>query len=821
MENSQVKEKKTNIKDFRIKKVTEYTMLPRIQYLKEMAINTQPEICIERARIYTDVYKRYEDEPLYIQRALALRETLEKMTIFIFDKELIVGNQALKIRAAPVFPEYSVKWILDELDDFDKRPGDKFQISKENKKELREICKYWEGKTVHEKALNLMPEDIRMYYDRCIIRAEGNITSGTGHVAVNYKKILLIGLKGIKEDVQNKLDGLDLTNYENIHKNTFYRATMIVLDACIDFSKRYSKLASEMAEQEKDEMRKRELCEIARICSKVPENPADNFYEALQSIWLIQLIIQIESNGHSISFGRLDQYLYDYFKKDIDADILDFDQTMELFENLWIKMFCINKLRPWSHTRFSPGSPLYQNVTIGGQTRDGKDATNELTRLILLSVGKAKLTQPLLTPRLHKDTPDYLLSDIIDVINLGFGMPALLNDEIIIPQFLNLGIDLKEARDYTIVGCIEPAIMGKWGYRPTGMSFVNLMKILTLALTDGHDIQSGEKISPTGGMDFTNFKSFEDLFISLEVQLRHFTRAHVVLDSIADIALEQNVPDVLTSCLIDDCIEKGKNLFEGGARYDFISGMLVGNANIANALSAIKYLVFENGTITKEQYLDAIKNNFEGPEGEMIRSLILNKPPKYGNDDDYVDLLLRRVYEIYCDEIFKHKNTRCGRGPKLCGYYAGTSSITGNVAMGSITEATPDGRRYGEPFAEGCSPSHGTDKSGSSAVLRSVSKLPTLYVVGGVLLNQKYNPNHVLTEKGKEKFASLLRTFINKLKGQHIQFNVVKTETLRAAQKKPANYKDLQVRVAGYSALFTQLSPEIQEDIICRTEQKL
>lgn len=815
-----LKEKK-GVGGYVFKNVNDYLVPQRIAFLKDMAINTQPEICIERARIYTDVYKRNEDQPLYMKRAIALKETLEKMTIFIVDQELIVGNQAFKIRSSPLFPEYSSKWIVNELDEYDKRPGDKFVIAEEKKEEVREICSYWEGKTVQEKALNMMPDDIRTYYDLGIIRAEGNITSGTGHVAVDYMKILRIGVEGVKSEVMQKLETLDLTDPQNLHKRTFYLSTLVVLDACITFANRYAELAEKEAFSCTDPKRREELLAISRICRKVPQKPADTFYEAIQSIWFIQLILQIESNGHSISFGRLDQYLNDYFVRDVEAGIMTHEDAMELFENLWIKMFCINKLRPWSHTRFSPGSPLYQNVTIGGQDKEGNDATNDLTRLILLSVGKAKLTQPLLTPRMHARTPEYLMNDIIDVINLGFGMPALLNDEIIIPQFLNLGIDLDEARDYTIVGCIEPALMGKWGYRPTGMSFVNLMKILSLALTDGRDVSSGKYISPSCGKDFTTFNSFEELMKSVERQILHFTRAHVILDSIADTALEQNVPDVLTSCLIDDCIEKGKNLFEGGARYDFISGMLVGNANIANALAAIKYLVFEKKLVSAQEYFQAIKDNFEGPQAEYIRSLILNKPPKYGNDDDYVDLLLKQVYDVYCHEIYKHKNTRSGRGPKLSGYYAGTSSITGNVALGSATEATPDGRRAGEPFAEGCSPAHGDDKNGSSAVLKSVAKLPTLYVVGGVLLNQKYNPNNVLTEAGKMKFNALLRTFIGTLRGQHIQFNVIKTETLRAAQQDPDQYKDLQVRVAGYSALFTQLCPEIQEDIISRTEQKL
>lgn len=803
------------------KNINDYEMTPRISHMKEKVLNTQPEICIERAKVYTEVYKEYEDEPLYLKRAHALKRTLKEMSIYIGEMELIVGNLAFKDRAAPIFPEYSIQWVIDEIDKFDKRPGDRFIINNTKKKDLLVICEYWKNKTVHKKALKIMPPEIRKYYDLGILKAEGNITSGTGHLAVDYETVIKKGLKFIREQIEQKLKEIDETEYENVPKRLFYTASLIVIDACVEFAKRFSILASEMAVKENNEQRKKELLKISEICAKVPENPADTFYEALQSIWFIQLILQIESNGHSISLGRLDQYLYNNFKRDIDTGTIDYDGVLELLQCLWIKLFSINKLRPWSHTRFSPGSPLYQNVTIAGQTRDGKDATNDLTRLILRSVGIIRLTQPLLTPRLHKNTPEYFLKEIIDVINLGFGMPALINDEAIVDGMINIGISKEEALDYTIVGCIEPALQGRWGYRPTGMSFVNLMKILNLTLNSGKMISNDEQVYQNERNSLMNFENFDDLMSELEKQIKYFTKCQVVLDSVADFTLENNVPDVLASCLVKDCIEKGKNLFEGGAKYDWISGMLVGNANIANALAAIKYLIFENNLVKKKQLMNALKNNFGDKEGDFVRSLIVNKPPKYGNDDDYVDLLLKRVFEIHIEEIFKHKNIRCGRGPISCGYYAGTSSLTANVAMGSQTEATPDGRKAGEPLAEGVSPMHGTDITGPTAVLKTVAKLPTKYILGGVLLNQKFNPSYLSNQFGINKFGSLIKTFFNDLKGFHIQYNIVSAERLRDAQKHPEKYKDLIVRVAGYSALFIQVSPEIQEDIIARTEFKL
>ena len=805
----------------RFNKINDYKISPRIAYLKNKALDTKPEICIERAKIYTNAYKMYADEPLYKKRALALMETLRKMSIYIADKELIVGNHAFKDRAAPIFPEYSVDWIIDEIDDFEKRPGDKFIIGNNKKIELLEICKYWEKKTVKDKALKIMPLKIKQYYDLGIIKTEGNITSGSGHVVIDYETVLKRGIEAIKSEVEEKLNVLDQTKFENNNKRIFYESTIIVLDACIKFAEKFSKLAKNLADAEKDNKRKKELLKISDICKKVPKNPASNFYEALQSVWFIHLTLQLESNGHSMSLGRLDQYLYTFFEKDIENEVLNYDEVLELLQCLWLKMFCINKLRPWSHTRFSPGSPLYQNVTIGGQTRDGKDATNELSRLILRSVAIVRLTQPLLTPRLHKGTLKYFLEEIVDVINLGFGMPALVNDEIIIDGMLNIGLNKEDAFDYAIVGCIEPALPGCWGYRPTGMSFVNLTKILNLSLSDGYSLNDNKEIHNGFGKSLSDFNTFEELLKALEYQLRFFTKAQVFLDSIADFTLENNVPDVLCSSLTKDCINKAKNLFEGGARYDWISGLLVGNANIANALAAIKYLIFDHKVISGKQLLDALKSNFETEEGVLIRKLIRNKPPKYGNDDDYVDLLLKKVFEIYIDEISKYKNLRCGRGPESCGYYAGTSSLTANVAMGSSTEATPDGRKFGEPFAEGCSPAHADDINGPTAVLKSVSKLPTKFILGGVLLNQKFNPSYIKSEYGIEKFTSLIKTFFNDLKGFHIQFNIITTKKLRDAQKNPEQYKDLIVRVAGYSALFTQLSPEIQEDIINRTEQNL
>ena len=558
--------------------------------------------------------------------------------------------------------------------------------------------------------------------------------------------------------------------------------------------------------------------EISRICRKVPLKPAETFQESLQSVWFIHLILQIESNGHSLSYGRLDQYCYPYLRRSLDSGMSE-EEACALLENLWIRTFSINKVRSWSHTRFSAGSPLYQNVTIGGQTREKEDAVNELSWLVLKTVARCHLPQPNLTVRYHRGLSDDFMNECIEVMRCGFGMPAFNSDEIIIPSFIKLGIAEKDAYDYSAVGCVEVAVPGKWGYRCTGMSFLNFPKTLMIALNDGVDVKSGKRVCAGMG-HFLNMETFDEVMRVWDAFVRNFCKQAVILDSCGDLVLEEEVPDILCSALTDDCIARGKHIKEGGAVYDYISGLQVGIANLGDSLAAIKKCVYEDKVMTREELWEALLHNFAGVEGERIRKLLF-AAPKYGNDNDYADSLVVEGYQSYIDEIAKHKNTRFGRGPIGGGYYAGTSSISANVPQGAGTSATPDGRYDGEPLAEGCSPTHSVDVNGPTSVLKSISKLPTEKITGGVLLNQKVAPAMLEEPKDRRKLLSLLRTFFNTLKGFHIQYNVVSRETLLDAQKHPEKHRDLIIRVAGYSAFFNVLSKQTQDDIIARTEQML
>ncbi|TFH24886.1 MAG: glycyl radical protein [Bacteroidia bacterium] len=797
------------------KEVTE-----RIARLREKVLSAKPGVCTERARFYTEVYRENEDQPVIIKRALALKMTLEKMTIFIDEGELIVGNQSSAHRAAPIFPEYAVDWLPEEMDELDQRPGDAFYITEEHKKELSEIAAWWKGKVLWDRGRALMSQELRDLQDSAIIKATGNLSSGDAHIAVDFYKILEVGISGYFKEIELHHKQVDRSKMEGIRKDKFYTALAMGLESFQSFIRRYRDMAVYLSKETNDPEREKELQKIADNCGVIAEQPPQDFYQALQLVYFVQLILQIESNGHSVSLGRLDQYLYPFYKKDLLAGLISEDFASELLESTWIKLLSVNKIRPWSHTRFSAGGPLYQNVTIGGQTTDGKDAVNELSFLVLESVGNMKLTQPNLSVRFHKGISEEFMMACMKVIEKGFGMPSFNNDEVVIPELINLGVEAEDAYNYSAIGCIEIAVPGKWGYRCTGMSFLNLMRVFLATLHDGYDSQSGHTFLKGMGK-FSDFKTYEDLFKAWQHQIRYYTRKTVEIDTAVDTALEEQVPDILCSTFVDSCIARGKTIKEGGSKYDFVSGLQVGIANLGNSLAAIKKLVFEEKRISKEELLEALENNFEGKEGEKIRQLLLNFAPKYGNDDDYVDLLLKDAYMEFIEELKNYRTTRHGRGPIGCRYYAGTSSISANVPSGAVVPATPDGRKAFTPVAEGSSPSSGTDLLGPTAVFKSVSKLPTEEIMGGVLLNQKLSPATIAKDGDKQKLVSIIRTFFAELKGWNVQYNIVSRETLLAAQKDPEKYRDLVVRIAGYSAFFTTLSPDTQDDIIARTEHTL
>lgn len=795
------------------------SLTERMQAFREEVLDEKPYVDAERAVLVTESYAENKNQPRVMMRALMLKKILENMSVYIEDKTLLAGNQATKNRNAPVFPEYTLKFVIDELDLFEKRDGDVFYITEETKQQLRAIAPFWENNNLRARGEALLPDEVSVFMETGVFGMEGKLNAGDAHLAVNYEKVLKEGLKGYEERTRALKDGLDLAKPESIDKYVFYKAVLTVIDAVHTFADRYSALAAELAEQESDPSRKAELEEMSRICAKVPYEPAASFKEAVQSVWFIQLILQIESNGHSLSYGRFDQYMYPYFINDLKSERITKAQALELLTCLWIKTLTINKVRSQAHTLSSAGSPMYQNVTIGGQTTDKKDAVNELSFLVLQSVAQTRLTQPNLTVRYHAGLNKEFFDECIEVMKLGFGMPAFNNDEIIIPSFISWGVREEDAYNYSAIGCVETAVPGKWGYRCTGMSYVNFPRLLLCAMNNGVDLTSGKRFTKGYGY-FTEWKDFDELMEVWDKTVREFTRYSVIVENAIDKASERDVPDILCSALTDDCIGRGKTIKEGGAVYDFISGLQVGIANMADSLEAIKKLVYTEKKITPEQLWNAILDDFQSEENRRIQNMLIDAP-KYGNDNDEVDQLVVKAYDSYLDEIKKYPNTRYSRGPIGGIRYGGTSSISANVGQGMGTMATPDGRNAREPLAEGCSPAHNADKNGPTAVFKSVTKLPTEKITGGVLLNQKMTPQMLSTEENKQKLEMLIRAFFNRLHGYHVQYNIVSRETLLDAQAHPEKHKDLIVRVAGYSAFFNVLSRKTQDDIIGRTEQSL
>ena len=796
------------------------TLTERMKEFREEVLDEKPYIDAQRAILATLAYKENLNQPRVMVRAKMLEKVLDNMSIYIEDKSLLAGNQATKNRNAPIFPEYTMEFVMNELDQFEKRDGDVFYITEKTKEQLREIAPFWQNNNLRARGEALLPEEVRVFMETGVFGMEGKLNAGDAHLAVNYERILKDGLRGYEKRVKEYKATLDLTDPESIDKYCFYNAVLIVLEAVRNFANRYSVLAKDLAEKELNQERKIELLEISRICSKVPYEPAETFQEAVQSVWFIQLILQIESNGHSLSYGRFDQYMYPYYDRDIKNGTIKESEALELLTCLWIKTLTINKVRSQAHTLSSAGSPMYQNVTIAGQTTDKKDAVNDLSFLVLKSVAQTRLTQPNLTVRYHKNINKRFLDECVEVMRLGFGMPALNNDEIIIPSFMDWQVKEEDAYNYSAIGCVETAVPGKWGYRCTGMSYINFPRMLLCTMNNGVDLTSNKRFTKGYGY-FTEMESYEELLKAWDKTIREITRYSVIVENVIDKASERDVPDILCSALTDDCIARGKTIKEGGAVYDFISGLQVGIANMADCLAAIKKLVYEEKKITRQELWNAILDDFSSPENKKIQEMLIREAPKYGNDDDYVDQLIVEAYDSYIEEIEKYPNTRYNRGPIGGIRYAGTSSISANVGQGMSTMATPDGRNAFEPLAEGCSPAHNSDKNGPTAVFKSVSKLRTNKITGGVLLNQKMTPQMLSTEENRQKLELLIKTFFNRLHGYHVQYNIVSKETLIDAQKHPEKHKDLIVRVAGYSAFFNVLSKKTQDDIIGRTEQSL
>jgi pyruvate formate-lyase/glycerol dehydratase family glycyl radical enzyme len=643
------------------------------------------------------------------------------------------------------------------------------------------------------------------------------LENGDGHLAVDYPKLLKYGFRGIINQISKKLSALDIDNPEDLEKLYFYQSLVIVYEAAVRFANRFADLAEQKAENAEDPKRKNELLEIADICRNVPENPAESFREAVQALWFAQLIIQLETNGHSVSIGRFDQFMYPFFKRDIEGKRLTEEKALEILQCFWIKLNSVTKLRSWSQTRLNAGFPMFQNLTIGGQKTNGEDAANQLTYLLLDCHDSMRLSQPTLTARVHKNSPYVFLRRCVEVLSKGGGMPAFFNDEIIIPSLLLRGVQKEDAYNYCMVGCVEPSVAGKWGGR-YGASLFNLTKCLELALNGGKDPRTGIMLH---GNDKTlkDFVDYREVFDAFKDQLSHYIRLYTIMDNIQDMVWETMLPTPFVSGLVSDCIERGREIKRGGAVYDFSGGQAGNIANVANSLAAIRKLIFEEKVISKEKLQEALETNFEGQQGEQIRQTLINRAPKYGNDDDYVDSIAKEAFTHYLKETGKHRNTRYGRGPIGGTFHPSTASVAYNVPAGTITGATPDGRKAGEPLADVESPFRGTELNGPTAVVKSASKLEHILESGGSILNLKFNPSIFNDPRQLDNLVALITGFFE-LKGMEVQILIVPAENLRAAQKTPEKYRDLLVRVAGYSTFFVALDPEIQNDIIARTEHQ-
>lgn len=833
---------------------TEIPKSDRIPKLVENLYAKMPEIESARAILITESYRQTENEPMVIRRAKAFAHILENIPIVIRDLELIVGSTTIAPRGCQTYPEFSYEWLEAEFDTVETRSADPFYISEKTKQELKEANAYWKGKTTSELATSYMEPETLLAMEHNIFTPGNYFYNGVGHVTVKYGEVLAIGFSGIKAKAQAELDKLCLADGDYQKKSRFLEAVMISCDAAIEYARRYARLALKEAEECTDPVRKRELLQIAQNCANVPEKGATGFYEACQSFWFVQQLLQIESSGHSISPGRFDQYMYPYYQKDMESGKITREFAQELMDCIWVKLNDLNKCRDAASAEGFAGYSLFQNLIAGGQNEEGIDVTNDLSFMSIQASMHVFLPQPSLSVRVWNGTPHEFLVRAAELTRTGIGLPAYYNDEVIIPSLMSRGLTLQDARDYNIIGCVEPQKSGKTeGWHDA--AFFNMCRPLELVFSNG--IDKGVRIAPATGNveDMTTFEQFYDAY---KKQMDYAIQLLVNADNAIDMAHAERCPLPFLSSMVDDCMKVGKTVQEGGAVYNFTGPQGFGVANMADSLYSVKTLVYDEKKITMGELKEALATNYgkglgaedvaamtakianelkeagktigekevaailntvvaasEAPEvkanGERILKLI-EEVPKFGNDIPEVDAFARDVAYTYTEPLQNYKNPRGGS------FQAGLYPVSANVPLGAQTGATPDGRLAYQPVADGVSPSAGKDVNGPTAAANSVSRLDHYIASNGTLFNQKFHPSALSGRNGLENFVGLIRSYFDQ-KGSHMQFNVVSRETLLDAQKHPEQYKHLVVRVAGYSALFTTLSKSLQDDIIRRTEQ--
>ena len=826
----------------------------RIPKLIKALYAKMPVIESARAKLITESYKATEGQPVITRRAEAFAHILRNIPIIIRDNELIVGSSTIAPRGCQTFPEFSYQWLEDELDTVATRTADPFYIAEETKAELREVHKYWKGKTSSELATSYMAPEAIKAIEHNIFTPGNYFYNGVGHVTVKYEEVLAIGYKGIIDKARAELEKCQVGDGNYAKKSHFLNAVIVSCQAVIEYAERYAELASQMAAECTDPVRKQELLQISENCSRVPANGATSFYEACQSFWFVQQLLQVESSGHSISPGRFDQYMYPYYKADIDKGIITREAAQELLDCIWVKLNDLNKVRDAASAEGFAGYSLFQNLIVGGQDKYGNDVTNDLSVMCILASMHVHLPMPSLSIRVWNGSPHELLIKAAELTRTGIGLPAYYNDEVIIPALQNRGLTLEDAREYNIIGCVEPQKAGKTdGWHDA--AFFNMCRPLELVFSNGMD--KGELVGIQTG-DVTKMTTFEEFFDAYKKQMEYCISLMVNADNAIDVAHAERVPLPYESCMVDDCLSRGLSVQEGGAVYNFTGPQGFGIANMADSLYAIRKLVYEDKKVSMEEYKQALAWNYDKgldqqsvsdmsemilkgmqdagmavntdtakavlqtvmrlkPTEEQLRRFteihhMIDEVPKFGNAIDDVDYFARDVAYTYSRPLQEYMNPRGGH------YQAGLYPVSANVPLGGQTGATPDGRYAHTPVADGVSPSAGKDVKGPTAAATSVSRLDHFIVSNGTLFNQKFHPSALAGREGLEKFVALIRTFFDQ-KGMHMQFNVVDRETLLDAQKHPENYAHLVVRVAGYSALFTTLSRSLQDDIIRRTEQ--
>ena len=765
-------------------------MNERIEFLKRELFKEKREISIERALLYTESHKKTGGEPEIIRRAKATENILEKMEIGIREGEILAGNRTIKPRAGIISPEMDPYWIMKELDTMEARPQDKFVFNEEDKKIfVEELFPYWAGKSLKDSLNGVIPEEIQNAVNEKIFSLN-QTDKGQGHIIPDFEMILTKGLKQIKNEVVKKVE------YDK--ENDFYKASLIVLEASINHIKRYSKLAKTLAYNENDENRKRELDKIAEVSEKISENPAETFFEALQLLWYTSIILQVESNASSISLGRIDQYLFTYYKNDIDKGENP-EKLKEYLEAFYIKTNDVVLLRSASSAKFFAGFPSGYTALLGGMNKYGQSAVNDLSYLCLDAYHDIRLPQPNLGVRVNDIEPRKFIKKTCETIALGTGIPQLFNDEVVIPSFLSRGVSLEDARDYSVVGCVELSIPGKT-YGLHDIAMLNIMKIMEKVL---YKNKENTKLMFSGIID--EIKESISYNVKLMAEGSNFV----------DIGHKKYAPVPLMSTLVKDSVEKGKDITEGGARYNFSGVQGIGLPNLCDSLAAIKKFIFEEKKYSFREMIEALEKNYEGKKYDRMREDFINNADKYGNDIDEVDNISSDILRYYCKEVEKYKNPRGGI------FIPGSYTVSAHIPLGEVVGASPDGRYSGEQLADGgLSPMFGRDIYGPTAVLKSLSKLDNILLTNGSLLNVKLSPSTLKDDKGINNFVNFIYAYM-KLKLTHIQFNVVGVETLKKAQLEPEKYNNLVVRVAGYSAFFNELNKKIQDDIIQRTEHNL